>query len=147
MEYVTLVARPAAGAGWNHQESFMTATTTNATQLVESYIAIWNEVDAAARQALIAETWTEDAVYTDPLADVTGHAGIDGLVAAVQVQFPGLVFRRTGEVDTHHAFIRFSWEAGPEGASAVIAGTDVALMDDGQLRRVVGFLDLVPEMA
>ena len=91
----------------------MTATTTNASQLVESYIAIWNEVDAAARQALIAETWTEDAVYTDPLADVTGQAGIDGLVAAVQAQFPGLVFRRIGEVDTHHAFIRFSWEAGP----------------------------------
>lgn len=125
----------------------MTATTTNATQLVESYIAIWNEVDAATRRARIAETWTEDAVYTDPMADVAGHDGIGGLVAAVQAQFPGLVFRRTGEVDTHHSFIRFSWEAGPEGADAVIAGSDVALMEDGQLRRVVGFLDLIAEMA
>lgn len=126
----------------------MTATTlTDTTQLVENYLAIWNETDAAARKALIAETWTEDASYTDPLADVSGHDGIDGLVAAVQAQFPGFVFRRLGEVDGHHAFIRFSWEAGPADGEAVVAGSDVALISDGRLSRVVGFLDLVPEMA
>jgi hypothetical protein len=126
----------------------MTATTlTDTTQLVESYIAIWNETDAVERKTLIAETWTEDAAYTDPLADVTGHDGIDALVAAVQSQFPGLVFRRLGEVDAHHQYMRFAWEAGPEGAEAVIAGTDAAVIGDGRLRRVVGFLDLVPEMA
>lgn len=125
----------------------MTATTTNATQLVESYIAIWNEVEAGPRQALIAETWSEDASYTDPMADVAGHAGIDGLVAAVQAQFPGFVFRRIGEVDAHHTFIRFSWEAGPADGEAVVAGTDVALVSDSRLQRVVGFLDLIPEMA
>lgn len=127
----------------------MTATTitTTATRLVESYIAIWNEPDAAARKAVIADTWTGDASYTDPLADVTGHDGIDGLVAAVQAQFPGFVFRRVDEVDAHHAFVRFSWEAGPADGEAVIAGTDVALIKDGRLHRVVGFLDLVPELA
>lgn len=125
----------------------MTATMTNATQLVESYIAIWNEVDAAARQALIAETWSDDAAYTDPMADIAGHSGIDGLVAAVQAQFTGFVFRRIGEVDMHHAFVRFSWEAGPADDEAVVAGTDVALISNGRLQRVVGFLDLVPEMA
>ncbi|MDQ2655417.1 MAG: nuclear transport factor 2 family protein [Chloroflexota bacterium] len=126
----------------------MTATmTTDTTQLVESYIAIWNETDAAARKALIADTWAEDASYTDPLADVTGHDGIDGLVAAVQAQFSGFVFRKRGEVDAHHAFVRFSWAAGPADGEAVIAGTDVALVGEGRLRRVVGFLDLVPDMA
>jgi hypothetical protein len=126
----------------------MTATmTTDTMQLVESYITIWNETDGAARKALIADTWTEDASYTDPLADVTGHDGIDGLVAAVQAQFPGFVFRRLGEVDAHHAFLRFSWAAGPAEGEAVVAGADVALVADGRLRRVVGFLDLVPEMA
>jgi hypothetical protein len=125
----------------------MTATTMNATQIVDAYIAIWNETDSAARKALIAETWTEDATYTDPLADVSGHDGIDGLVAAVQGQFPGFVFRRLGEADAHHEFVRFSWEAGPQGAEGIIVGSDVALISDGRLRRVVGFLDLVPETA
>jgi hypothetical protein len=125
----------------------MTVTTTDTTQLVENYIAIWNETYAAARKALIADTWSEDASYTDPLADVTGHDAITGLVAAVQTQFPGFVFRKRGEVDAHHAFVRFSWEAGPADGEAVIAGTDVALVSEERLRRVVGFLDLVPEMA
>ena len=124
----------------------MTATTLDATQIVDTYIAIWNEQESATRQVLIADVWTEDATYRDPMADVTGHDGISGLVAAVQAQFPGLVFRRLGDVDAHHEFVRFSWEAGPEGAAAVIAGTDVALVSDGRLRRVVGFLDLVPEL-
>jgi hypothetical protein len=124
----------------------MTATMTGTTQIVDGYIAIWNETDHAARKALIADTWTEDATYTDPLADVSGHEGIDGLIATVQAQFPGFVFRRLGEVDAHHAFIRFAWEAGPADGDAVVAGSDVALIDDGRLRRVVGFLDLVPDM-
>ena len=125
----------------------MTATMIAVTQIVDNYIAIWNETDSAARQALISENWTEDATYTDPLAEVTGHEGIDGLVAAVQEQFPGFVFRQLGEAEAHHAFLRFSWEAGPADGEAVVAGSDVALIEDGRLRRVVGFLDLVPAMA
>ena len=125
----------------------MTTTTMNETQIVDAYLAIWNETDSTARKALIADTWTEDASYTDPLADVTGHDGIDALVASVQEQFPGLVFRRLGEVDAHHQYLRFAWEAGPKGAEALIAGTDAAVISEGRLRRVVGFLDRVPDMA
>lgn len=125
----------------------MTVTMIDAAQIVDAYLAIWNETESAARQALIAETWTEDATYTDPLADVGGHDGIDGLIGAVQAQFPGFIFRRLGEVEAHHDFVRFSWEAGPVDGEAVVAGSDVALMRDGRLHRVVGFLDRVPETA
>ena len=125
----------------------MTATMTDVVQIVDSYVAIWNEPDAAARLALIAEVWTEDASYTDPLADVSGHDGLNGLVDAAQAQFPGFAFRRLGEVDAHHEYIRFSWEAGPVNREPVVAGTDVAHIKDGRLHRVVGFLDLVPDMA
>ncbi|MCA9880938.1 MAG: nuclear transport factor 2 family protein [Thermomicrobiales bacterium] len=123
----------------------MTTMTTDATQLVENSIAIWNETDADTRKALVAATWTEDAAYTDPLTAVEGRAGIDGLAAAVQAEFPGFIFRRLGEADTHHEFIRFQWEAGPAGAPPIIAGSDVAVIQDGRLRRVIGFLDLLPE--
>jgi hypothetical protein len=125
----------------------MTGATVDATQIVDTYLAIWNETDSAARHALIADAWTEDATYTDPLADVAGHAGIDGLIGAVQAQFPGFVFRRLGAVDGHHNFIRFAWEAGPPDGEAVVAGSDVAMLSNGRLHRVVGFLDRVPEMA
>ena len=126
----------------------MTKTVIDATRVIDDYLAIWNETDRTIRQALIARTWTEDATYTDPAAETAGHDGIDGLVAAAQAQFPGFLFRRIGAVDAHHAFLRFCWEAGPTGGEALAAGSDVAVIgDDGRLRRVVGFLDLVPGMA
>jgi hypothetical protein len=98
----------------------MTATMIDVAQIVDGYIAVWNETDGAARQALIAAGWTEDVSYTDPMADVSGREALDGLVAAVQAQFPGFVFRRLGEVEAHHEFLRFSWEAGPaDGCSGL----------------------------
>jgi hypothetical protein len=33
----------------------------NLTQLIDRYIAMWNETDAERRRTLIAETWTENA--------------------------------------------------------------------------------------
>ena len=118
----------------------------DATQTIERYIAIWNETDAAARQALIARTWASDAAYRDPMMSSDGASGIDAMIAGVQAQFPGLVFRLTSLVDAHGSFARFSWAAGPGlDAEPVIAGTDFAVLaDDSRLASVVGFLDLVP---
>lgn len=124
----------------------MTATTTDidVTQIVDNYIAIWNESDTAVRQALIARTWTEDGSYVDPLMQGDGHAGIDAMTAGVQAQFPGMQFRRTGEIDAHHNVARFTWELGPEGGPGLAGGLDVATLVDGRLQRIVGFLDFKP---
>jgi hypothetical protein len=118
----------------------------DATTTIERYIAVWNETDPANRQALIAATWSDDAIYRDPMMAGDGAAGIDAMIAGVQARFPGLVFRLTGPVDAHGAYARFTWTAGAgPDAEPVIAGTDFAeLAEDGRLASVVGFLDLVP---
>jgi hypothetical protein len=113
--------------------------------LVSKYIAAWNETDAGARRDLIGEIWASDGRYVDPLADVAGPEQIDGLIGAVQTQFPGLRFRLAGPVDAHHDQARFTWELAPDGADAVVVGFDVARRDeDGRLALVLGFLDKVP---
>ncbi|GAA5004063.1 nuclear transport factor 2 family protein [Kitasatospora paranensis] len=113
-------------------------------QTVEQYIAVWNETDGDARRALIATLWAEDGRYTDPLADAAGRDGLDALVEAVQGQFPGFVFT-LGPVDAHHHLARFTWELGPAGGAAPVAGFDVlALGEDGLVASVAGFLDRVP---
>lgn len=122
----------------------MTATITDVAQLVDNYIAIWNETDAAARQALIARTWTEDGIYVDPILQSEGHAGIDAMTAGAQAQYPGLKFLRTGEVDAHHDVLRFSWVVGPAGEPPIGGGIDVASVVDGRLRSIVGFFDFMP---
>lgn len=35
--------------------------------LVDRYIAVWNETNTVRRRALIEETWADDASYVDPL--------------------------------------------------------------------------------
>jgi len=115
-------------------------------EIVERYIAAWNETDAERRRGLVDALWTEDGRYTDPLADAHGRAEIDGLIGAVQQQFPGFVFTLGGPVDAHHEQARFTWHLAPEGAAEpVVTGFDVAVLNGGgQIRSVYGFLDKVP---
>ncbi|GAA0969527.1 nuclear transport factor 2 family protein [Acrocarpospora macrocephala] len=113
--------------------------------LVERYVATWNETDADARAKAVAELWTEDGTYTDPLADVAGHAGIAAVIEAAQGMFPGLVFTPGELYDAHHHIARFTWHLGPADGAPVATGFDVVeLAGDGKIRRVLGFLDQVP---
>lgn len=119
---------------------------SDATTVVERYLEIWNTPDDGERATLIAEVWTEDATYTDPLASVSGHEEVNGLIGGAREQFPGLVFSLAGPVDAHHDVARFTWHLGPEGAAEpVVVGFDVArIAPDGRLATVYGFLDKVP---
>jgi hypothetical protein len=114
---------------------------TEPTDLIDRYIAMWNETDAARRRELIARTWTEDANYLDPVLQGDGRAGIDAMVEAVHARFPGHRFRRTSEVDCHHDRVRFSWELAPESGPAVVSGIDFGVIADSRLRAVTGFFN------
>jgi hypothetical protein len=115
------------------------------TELVDQYIAMWNETDPVQRRELIARIWTEDCRHLDPAACVERREGIDGLVRSVQERFPGHRFRRTSEVDSHHGQIRFSWELTPAQGQAPVSGTDFGtLAEDGRLRTITAFFDPKP---
>lgn len=121
---------------------------TDTTTVVHRYIAMWNETSPEDRRAIIAETWTDDATYLDPIMSGDGAEGINAMVAAAQKQFPGHRFELTSGPDVHHDRLRFAWKmvpAGGNGAEApVAAGVDFArLADDGRLREVTGFLEPV----
>ena len=47
---------------------------TDVNTVVQRYIDTWNETDPRRRRALIADVFTEDAGYTDPLAAVRGQS-------------------------------------------------------------------------
>ena len=119
---------------------------TDIDALINRYIAIWNEGDPQRRRELIAQTWTEDATYVDPMLTGSGHDGIDAMIGGAQQQFPGHRFELAGVPDAHHDRIRFAWHLKPDaGDDAVAIGSDFGVVaDDGRLRSVTGFLDLVP---
>lgn len=117
---------------------------TTLTDLIDRYIAIWNETDAGRRRDLIARTWTADAHYVDPVLRGEGRAGIDTMVQGVQERFPGHRFRRTSDIDTHNDRVRFTWELAPEVGDAVVKGTDFGVVvDQERLRTITGFFDQV----
>ena len=74
------------------------------------------------------------------MLEADGLEAYDGMIAAVQAQFPGLVMTRTSPIDAHRDLVRFNWALGAPGADPVFAGLDVAKCDaDGKLHRIIGF--------
>ena len=112
--------------------------------IADAYLATWNETDPGRRAALLRERWTEGARYADPLARTAGRDAIGELIAGVQARFPGFRFARLGAADGHGEHVRFSWSLGPAGAEPPIKGSDVVVLADGRIDRVIGFLDQVP---
>ncbi len=115
---------------------------SDVTTIVETYIAAWNERDPDQRLRLVAETFTPDADYLDPLMSGQGHEAINAMIEAVQQQFPDHDFRLQGTPDSHHDRLRFGWTLTPEGEDTPVGvGVDFAtLAEDGRLQSVSGFL-------
>ncbi|MFF4321179.1 nuclear transport factor 2 family protein [Streptomyces sp. NPDC001568] len=113
---------------------------------VTKYLALWNEGDADRRAAGVADLFTSEAPYIDPLAAVEGHEGIAAVLTGAREQFECLSFELHGTVDTHHNVARFQWAlvTGP-GAEPMAIGFDVLVTDGaGRITGVYGFLDKVP---
>ena len=105
----------------------------------------WSFQQLVKRRArLLAETFTDDARYVDPLMSGRGAAQIDGLIGAVHARFPGFRFAVVGAPNGHGDHVRFSWSLGPAGAEPPIQGSDVVELRDGKIANVIGFLDRVP---
>ncbi|MFD8810375.1 nuclear transport factor 2 family protein [Streptomyces sp. NPDC059627] len=124
----------------------MSVNTDRYQTAAARYFEAWNATEPEALGKAVAAAWAPEGSYTDPLADVAGHAQITAVIAAAHEQFPGFVFRPLGVTDGHHDTARFGWELVSEAdGSAPVAGFDVVtLSEDGRILRVLGFLDRVP---
>ncbi|WP_409191542.1 nuclear transport factor 2 family protein [Bradyrhizobium sp. RDM4] len=121
---------------------------TDPITVARRYIDVWNERAHNRRRELLAENWTADASYVDPLMKGDGHDGVDALIAGVQQRFPDFKFKLIGEPSGYgdHArfHVRFSWGLGPDDVDSPIKGTDFAVLKDGRIKSITGFLDQVP---
>jgi len=122
------------------KESNMTDVNT----IARNYIDLWNERAPGRRREMLAANWTSDARYVDPLMSGAGHDGVDALISGVQQRFPDFKFRLIGEPNGFGDHLRFSWGLGPDGGDSPIKGTDFAVLSNGRIRSITGFLDQVP---
>ena len=112
--------------------------------LVAGYLDTFNEADAARRRELLGAVYTADCTYTDAHVDLRGADQIDGFIAHTQERFPGVTFALTSPIDAHHHQARFQWHAGPGDKLDTYLGFDVIVTEDGRIRNVYGFTDVVP---
>jgi hypothetical protein len=117
---------------------------TDYKTVAHRYIELWNERIPQRRREMLAANWTADAKYVDPLMSGDGRDGVDALIAGVQQRFPDFRFRLIGEPNGFGDHVRFSWGLGPDGGDSPIKGTDFAVLSDGRIRSITGFLDQVP---
>jgi hypothetical protein len=116
--------------------------------LVDTYLAMWNESDAARHAQHIERAWGADGHYVDPMLEAEGHAALGEMVVSVQAKFPGHWFRRTSGVDVHHAELRFGWQLVAPDGNVVVSGIDVGTVGaGGRLSRFTGFFGELPEAA
>jgi SnoaL-like domain len=119
---------------------------TDMNRIARGYIELWNERTPSRRREMLATSWTADARYIDPLMSGEGYDGVDALIDGVQQRFPEFTFKLIGEPNGFGDHLRFSWGLGPDdGADSPIKGTDFAVLKEGRIRSITGFLDQVPQ--
>lgn len=114
------------------------------TDLINGYLEIWNERDAAARKKLMESVLSEDSVYSDPDHEaLLGHDALSAAITNAQKQFGDLRFSLGAVIGIHHGRALFTWNLGTvaTGYDAVDFDDfdDFEPGDDSRIRRVVGF--------
>jgi hypothetical protein len=103
---------------------------------------VFNEADPARRDAAIAETFAEDAVFTDAEGTVTGRAALAAKVTDLLAQGPGLVFVHDGPLREIPGTLGVrARRLGPPGGAPVLGGLDVAVVRDGLIATLYTVLD------
>lgn len=117
----------------------LATTDADLERLIDTHLAGYCEPDGERRRELLAAVWADDGDLVDPPFAAAGPDAISGLADTLLAHYPGHRFERTTAIDAHHDTARYGWSlVGPDGAVAV-GGLDVAMFEDGRLRRVVGF--------
>jgi hypothetical protein len=133
------------------------------TELVERYVAIWNEEDPDARSAGVRELWAHDGAhilqlpeemlsgatrigFINPVLEARGHHALEARVTRAHEEFVAsgeFRFRpRAGAVQLGDV-IKFGWEMVPAaGGDAAAMGLEFLLLDpDGRIRRDYQFIE------
>ena len=121
----------------------------NIEELVDRYIAVWNEPDAEARRKNIPTLWTEDGANLTKSLEARGYEALEARIASAHEKFVrtgGFVFKSMNRTESHHNVVTFHWIMVPAaGGEVAAAGVNfIILDDDGRIRCDYQFTDALP---
>jgi hypothetical protein len=116
-------------------------------EVVTQYMAAWNAPEAASRQTLLNQCWSDSGVYLDPKTSLAGRDELARHIAAIQASRPGARLEFMSGIDVHHNVVRFLWRLvradGSRGEVSIDFGEVGA---DGRLVRIIGFFGAPPPL-
>ena len=143
-------------------QTVLEISSRSATELAETYVALWNEPDGERRRRTIAALWTEDGrhvlqppqeireVAAQPGIAMTailraqGHEEIEARAASVYdhwVGSEGLSFRGRDDADRLDDVVKLHWEAVAKDGTVFGVGLSfLVLAADGRIERDYTFI-------
>ena len=113
---------------------------TVAELMEANLLTVFNERDDERRRAAIAATYAADVTFSDPEEVVTGHEDLNAKARKLLEQSPEFVFSAAGPVLVSHDLGYLAWALGPAGEPPVVRGIDVALVEDGLIKKLYTML-------
>ncbi|MFL6139500.1 MAG: nuclear transport factor 2 family protein [Frankiaceae bacterium] len=114
------------------------AANDNYNQLVDRYIACWNERDPEIRSKLVEEVWADDCTYYNRLFVAQGRELMDFVIGRAHEEYyaKGFSFRSQSNAYGHHGGMQFNWVMISTATGEVDTwGYDfVMLNDEGKIR-------------
>ena len=116
-------------------------------EVVTQYMAAWNEPEAATRQALLDQCWSDGGVYLDPRTSLAGRDALARHIAAIQATRPGARLEFMSGIDVHHNLVRFLWRlVRADGSLGDISIDFGEVGADGRLVGIIGFFGAPPAL-
>ena len=116
-------------------------------EMIDRWVASWNEPDATERVQVIHDIWSRDGVYRNATTEYRGRDGIEQAVTEAYDAFTanGYTFQ-VASVQTNHDAVRYRWEMVSAAAGEPESiGTHVAMLGEkGQLVSDHQFIDRPP---
>ena len=143
-------------------QAFVDTASSQAGELADRYVALWNEADPDRRRRMIAGLWTEDGTHIlqppeeirevaarpgigmTAVLEARGYAEIEARAATAYEEWVGsqeLSFRRRADAERLHDVVKFHWEAiAKDGETFAVGLSFLVLAEDGRVRRDYTFV-------
>jgi hypothetical protein len=122
-------------------------TANDATDLLDRYLAAFNESDMRARRDRVAKLWARDGAYINAESPHAGQGAIESHLAKTYATnvAKGFRFRSANACQAHHNFARLKWDLVSERSGKITAaGSDLLIFDQhGQIQYDYEFDDPV----
>ncbi len=135
-----LMTLPLAHAQTTEKREMHSPELTIAQQLIDKHFAIWNDPQPQQCISSFGEVYTADFYAADYAAIATGYQQVVALIARVQREHPGFVFR-PAPVTWNHGLGRVTWSYGPQDNPGLVHGEDIFTVRHGRIASIHVFIN------